>query len=178
MKLIDIKPNLTPLWSEVWSIYCSSFPEYERRGEKSHMDASCNEHFITKIAVDHDNNLLAILFYWKIENNIYIEHLAVNPESRGNNIGTRVMQTLIEQSVDCNIILEIEPPVDEMTIKRLTFYQRLKFQENPYEYTHPSYAKEPFIHRLDLLSYPNKLSQEEYDNFCNFVSETILLYIE
>ncbi len=178
MKLIKIKPSDTPIWCSVWELYTSSFPEYERRGQLSHNNAIESEYFNTEIAVDNDNNLLALLFYWKVDGVIYIEHLSVNPLHRGNSIGTRLMTMLINQNKEYKIILEIEPPITEQTKRRLSFYKKLGFMHNPYEYTHPSYSKIPFIYRLDILSYPNQLTQVEYDQFCNFISNVILSYIE
>lgn len=178
MKLIDIKSNNTPIWSEVWDLYISSFPEYERRGVLSHQNASQDKSFNTKVALNEEGNLLAFIFYWKINNMIYIEHLAVNTQNRGGSIGTKVVQTLLDEHIGYNVILEIEPPVTEITQRRLRFYNKFGFKENPYEYTHPSYAREIFTYRLDILSYPNKLSQMEYDSFCEFISNVILSYIE
>lgn len=178
MKLIDIKPNDTQLWSTVWSLYISSFPEHERRGAISHLSATTNRSFITKAVVDESSNLLALLFYWKIKDLIYIEHLAVNPKNRGSNIGTKIMQIFLEEHREFKIILEIEPTLDEITHRRLRFYKKLGFTENPYEYTHPSYTRDQFIHSLDILSYPKQLTELEYDKFCRFISDVVLTYIE
>lgn len=175
MRLIEIKADNSPIWSEVWSLYVSSFPQYERREELCHKEALKNRRFITKIAIDDVGNFLALLFYWHNDDFIYIEHLAVNPKMRGANIGTQIVKLLQEQSQGAKIILEIDPPTDDISYRRLQFYKRLDFVENPYEYTHPSYSKEPFIHRLDLMSYPEGLSQLEYDDFCRFMFDVVLL---
>ncbi len=178
MKLIEISPSDSKIWSEVWDVYISSFPDYERRGVISHKSASENDAFNTTIAIDEAGNFLALLFYWRCKELIYIEHLAVNPQNRGANIGTKIMKAFIQENKDCTVVLEIEPPISDITKRRLSFYKRLGFCENKYEYTHPSYAKVHFIHRLDILSYHKELSQLEYENFCEFISKVILSYIE
>ena len=178
MKLIDIKPNATQMWSVVWNVYISSFPPHERRGVLSHENATKNQSFYSKVAIDESNNFLALLFYWRAEDIIYIEHLAVNPQNRGANIGTQIMKLFIEEHSGCTIILEIEPPVTEITQRRLNFYKKLGFRENKYEYTHPSYSRDIFTHNLEILSHPKELKQLEYDNFCNFITNVVLSYIE
>ena len=178
MKLININPQKTSVWGVVWGVYTSSFPTYERRGALSHENALNNELFHTKIVVDETDKFLALLFYWKYRDVIYIEHLAVNPINRGASIGTKVMQLLLEEHIGYKVILEIEPPVTEITNRRLKFYEKLGFKENAYEYTHPSYSRETFVHNLEILSYPKELNQLEYDEFCHFISTVVLTYID
>ena len=52
------------------------------------------------------------------------------------------------------VILEIDPPVDDISIRRLHFYERLGFVANPYQYIHPSFRKPFTPHRLVLMSIP------------------------
>ena len=75
-----------------------------------------------------------------------------------------------------SVILEIDPPVDEISIRRLRFYRRLGFVENPHEYLHPSF-REPFVtHKLVLMRYPRPLDDGEARRFADFVRETVLSY--
>ena len=76
------------------------------------------------------------------------------------------------------VILEIDPPEDEISIRRLHFYRRLGFVENPQEYIHPSFRKPFHAHRLVLMSRPGPLTNEEARDFADFVRERVLLYSE
>ncbi len=177
MDLINITPMAGRLWDEVWKLYIDSFPEHERRRISSHNLASENPEFFTTIAVEN-GHLLALLFYWKHEKMIFIEHLAVNPSMRGKNIGSSILRNFVEQHTGSNIILEIEPPEDELTIKRLRFYERIGFKSNNYPYMHPSYCRNGKVHPLVILSYPTSLSQEDFDTFTGYIHTTVLRYID
>ncbi|WP_368087125.1 MULTISPECIES: GNAT family N-acetyltransferase [unclassified Paenibacillus] len=53
------------------------------------------------------------MFYWSTERFSYIEHFAINPNMRGNNLGSRCLQEFIE--AHGNVILEIDPPKDPIS---------------------------------------------------------------
>mgnify|MGYP006974553350 FL=1 len=74
--------------------------------------------------------------------------------------------------------MEIDPPEDEISVRRLHFYQRLGFVENPQEYIHPSFRKPFHAHRLVLMSRPGPLTNEEARDFADFVRERVLRYSE
>ena len=76
------------------------------------------------------------------------------------------------------VILEIDPPVDDISIRRLHFYERLGFVANPYRYIHPSFRKPFTPHRLVLMSYPGAITYEEARSFADFVREAVLRYSE
>lgn len=177
MEIIKVVPSNSNLWDQVWRVYVESFPEHERRRISGHTRACENESFHTYIAVDN-GNLQAIIFYWTYGNTIYIEHFAVNPLMRGKNIGTKLLSDFIVQNKGMNIILEIEPPVDEITKRRLNFYDRIGFLYNEYHYVHPSYTKKGTPHELKIMSYPNKVTPEELDKFKEFMSSTVMQYID
>lgn len=67
------------------------------------------------------------------------------------------------------VILEIDPPVDDISIRRRHFYERLGFVANPYEYIHPSFRKPFTPHQLILMSYPGPLTYDEARGFADFV---------
>lgn len=66
------------------------------------------------------------------------------------------------------VVLEIEPPVDGLTRRRLGFYERNGFCANPYDYIHPSYTMPLQPHRLVVMSCPGPLSPAEFDHFRSF----------
>lgn len=166
------------MWELAWRLYSESFPEHERRRISSHRRAIEDPRFQTRVAVDN-GNLLGLLFYWNFgENNIYIEHIAVNPLMRGQNIGSSILGSFIAQNPHANIILEIAPPVDEDSHRRLAFYKKLGFIVNDFVYTHPSYQKKGVAHELIILSYPNPISDGEFEEFCEFMKDHVLKYID
>lgn len=176
MESISIAPSESKLWQQVWMLYNESFPEYERRRINAHAMASEDPAYHTTIVIEN-GNLLALLFYWEFDGRLYIEHFAVNPTMRGRNVGSTVMKDFLASHKDSTVILEIEPPEDETTRRRQAFYERLGFSDTGFVYMHPSYSKKGGTpHRLQILSYPEKISAQEIDKFKDFVFERVVKY--
>ena len=155
-------------------IYRRSFPYKEQRSEEDHIRALADPAFRAE-GIWRGDEFVGILYYWHTDEWDYVEHLAICASLRGQNLGSEVFGTFCR---DRRVILEIDPPVDEISIRRLHFYRRLGFVENPHEYIHPSY-RQPFEpHRLVLLSRPTPLTDDEARRFADFIRETVLRYTE
>lgn len=179
MDMLKVLPSDSKLWEQVWRLYTESFPEWERRKISSHRRAVEDADFHTYIAVDN-GNMLALLFYWESGDMIFIEHVAVNPQMRGKNVGSELLRQFMDNNPDKTIILEIDPPEDEVSQRRLVFYDRLGFKRNSgdFDYTHPSYVRGGKVHRLELLSYPGPISVQKFGEFKKYMSEKVLKYID
>ncbi|MCD8072609.1 MAG: GNAT family N-acetyltransferase [Alistipes sp.] len=175
MELLKITPSESRLWEQVWRLYNESFPEYERRRVSSHTMACEDPDFHTYISIDN-GNLQALLFYWTYGKYIYIEHVAVDPHLRGKSIGSKLLTSFARDNGDCTIILEIDPPCDDISRRRLAFYERIGFKNTGRIFTHPSYSRSGQGHELLVLSYPENLDDPEYKEFMEFVSEKVLKY--
>lgn len=178
MELIDISPSDTALWDEAWKLYVASFPEHERRSADCHAKALESNDFHTKAAVEN-GDLLAILFYWTFgDNDIYIEHIAVTPRMRGHNIGSSVLCEFAQQNLRASIILEIDPPQDEISQRRLAFYEKLGFHDSGFIFEHPSYRTGGRRHNLLILSYPSRILEDEFEKFVSFLNARPLAHTD
>ena len=72
------------------------------------------------------------------------------------------------------VILEIDPPVDEISIRRQHFYERCGFAKNPFPHVHPPYRKGFRGHPLVVMSAPGALTQETYDRFAGYLQNTVM----
>lgn len=178
MEFIDIQEVSPQTWTEIWNLYEESFPAHERRSREAQLKAFDDPSCRGMIVTDENNRTAAILFYWLYDSTVYLEFLAVHPRMRGRNIGTAVMERILSSHSGCSVILEIEPPQDELTVRRLHFYERLGFTANDYPYIHPSYriGEEACPHPLTLLSHGRKLTPEEFRTFRDFMGGTVLKY--
>ncbi len=164
-------------WSEAWKLYVDSFPPNERWHEEDYAEAMRSNPLFQADGVWLDDRLAGIVFHWQGAGYRYIEFLAVMPHLRGQNIGSRIMREMIGRGE--RIILEIEPPVDEMTCRRLRFYEHLGLRLNDnYEYLHPSYHRPFQTYPLVLMSYPDLLTRNEAAEFTDFVRGEVLRYSE
>lgn len=180
MTISDFSTISPELREQVLKLYQDSFPAHERRSNTTQQLAFSDKASRNMVVTDEDGRLQAIVFYWTYGNVVYVEFLAVNPEMRGRSIGSAVMKQLMSLYPDKLTVLEIEPPEDEMTIRRLHFYERLGFVLNPQPYVHPSYCtgEAAHSHRLSIMSHGRLLDDSEFDTFTAFVRNTILKYID
>lgn len=163
---------------QAWDVYMNSFPDYERRSIEAHIKALGDCLFYAN-EIYVDSKIIGVLFYWKLSNYIFIEHFAIDESLRGKNYGSLVLQKLIADNKDSLIILEIEPPIDDISNKRLRFYEKLGFKMNDYYYEHPSFrAINPHVHELKLMSYPRCITRDELTVFRENMKNRVLLYID
>ena len=140
----------------------TAFPYEERRDYSDQKECLENKYFKFFEIYDCD---LAVGFtaLWVFENFVFIEHIAIDEDKRGSGYGSKAIE-LIKEKYNKPLILEAEAPVTEQQIKRIKFYNRLGFNVNSFNYTQPSYHGGEGVPLL-ILSYPNKLTDEEFDEF-------------
>ena len=175
--MLKLIPFTTPEdhgWQEAWSLYMRAFPEIERRSLEDHLRLMGHNPLFEADGAWLDGKFAGLIFHWQVGRFRFVEFLAVEDKLRGLNIGSRIMQQMIDRYKE--VILEIEPPVDELTRRRLHFYERLGFQVNDYNYVHPSYAEPQTHFNLVVLSYLRPLTREEAHQFANFVRLETLKY--
>lgn len=161
-------------WSKAMEIYEGAFPRKERRSVEQTLKALEDPCFHAD-GVWCDGALAALFFYWDFEGEYYGEFLAVDPELRNRRLGERILGNYLAAH---RMILEIEPPEEEMARRRKGFYERLGFVENPYHYIHPSFSKPFEPHRLVLMSHPRAIDEQTAVRFCAFVREKVMAYSE
>lgn len=177
MELLKITPTESKLWEQVWRLYTESFPEWERRRISSHSRATEDVGFHTYIALEN-GNLLGLLFYWEYDKTIYLEHIAVNPAMRGKSIGSNIIRELIDKYPGYSLLLEVDPPIDEISQRRVKFYERLGFVMNDYPYMHPSYSTNGKAHELRIMSFPTAISNDKFEEFRNYIKTKVIKYID
>ena len=120
-----------PLFEASFTLYEASFPPNERRTRADHLRALQDADFFPLVAVE-DGQLLADVFLWEAEDFCYLEHFAVRPALRGHGTGSALLRQLLNR--DKPLILEIEPPEDEITCRRKRFYERNGLRVQPYRH--------------------------------------------
>ena len=163
------------LYLQAMQLYQSSFPLHEQRKPDAQRAILKEPDYQFNLLMEEDH-LMGELLCWETQEFIYVEHLCILPQLRGQHCGSRALELLEQRGKP--VILEIDPPVDDISIRRRHFYERLGFVANPYEYIHPSFRKPFTPHQLILMSYPGPLTYDEARGFADFVRETVLGYSE
>lgn len=155
MNLQQITSQASPYWDSLECIYLRSFPIDEQRPVADIARLLTEEPRYTMYAViDDTSSPLGLLTTWTFDTFTYIEHFALSPEVRGQGYGTEALQHLIARTQH-PLILEAEPPTDEITRRRIRFYERSGFTLYDYPYLQPTYTadSQPVALRLMGLGF-------------------------
>ena len=102
------------------------------------------------------------LAVWEFESFIYIEHFAVDPALRNSGTGSAMLQELVKQ-YQKPICLEVELPEDELTRRRIGFYERNGFVFNEYPYIQPPISEGKSPVPLRIMTYGSAITQDTFE---------------
>lgn len=166
MRLERVFKNSDRFFNEAFALYESAFPLLERRDEKEQERVLSKDDYHFDLIISEDS-FIGIMLYWEVGDIIFLEHFATNESVRGKGYGAKALEKLKEKGKI--ILLEIEPPVDEMTSRRYCFYKRNGFIMNDVYHIQAKYHKGDKDLELKILSYPRTLTKEEYRNFYEYM---------
>ena len=171
MEFVELQSERHPWFSQAMALYARSFPRHEQRREASQRSlfAQPAYHFA---AISEQGEFAGLMLYWESAQFLYVEHFCVLESLRGCGCGSRALQLL--QKKGKTIILEIDPPVDDLTRRRQAFYLRAGFLENSYAHVHPPYHQDCKGHALQVLSWPRMLTQQQYAEFAAYLQKTVM----
>lgn len=171
MRFVRIRNREEEGYRRAMALYEISFPLHEQRLPDSQENILSLEAYHLEL-IQHGDAFLGAIFYWETEEFIYVEHFCMDPAIRGKGFGQRALALLAQQGK--TVILEIDPPVDEISKRRKGFYQRCGFTENPYPHVHPAYRPEYQGHALVVLSAPSVLEADTYEAFWDYLCHTVM----
>ncbi len=119
-------------------IYLEAFPPEERRPWPCVRDGGGEPHLL---AIDADGRTVGMLSWWNLDIAVYIEHFATDASVRGTGIGTEALRMFIACH-DKPLVLEVETPDERLplTLRRVSFYNRLGLHLLPSRYIQPPYG--------------------------------------
>lgn len=174
MKQQRITRNDNPFYPSFNSLYQISFPIFEQRTEEQQMLAFSSSAYHLDIFLEEDNNtFIGFIAYWEFNSYLYTEHFAIHPDLRGKGYGSLVLKAL-QNSNSKRLLLEIDPVTDEISAKRLHFYELNGFSANSYPHIHPPYRAGFQGHDLIVLTTQGQITPQEYEQFATDLRETVM----
>ncbi len=160
-------PYLIPI--QTW--YEASFPPDERRLFRHLLQLlDCPDMYLCGL-VDGDD-LVGFIVYWHWPDMLFVEHIAVDPDRRGRQYGQQAISQLLRLENPYHV-LEVEPPQDSTSQRRVHFYERLGFSVAPFSYLQPPYqAGNPAI-PMHLMSIPAIPDQETFSTLGQLIRERV-----
>ena len=171
MRFERIRSGEDPRYGEAMALYQRSFPLFEQRYPQVQLAVMPQEEYHFTLLYEGED-FAGLLLYWEAEDFRYVEHFCVRPELRGRRYGAKALEELGRDGK--TVVLEIDPPVDEISIRRQHFYERCGFAKNPFPHAHPPYRKNFQGHPLVVMSAPGALTQETYDRFAGYLQDTVM----
>ena len=139
-------------------LYEDSFPLDERRVFEINFEMIETKNFDFFVVIDSSESPkpIGIISLWYFRDYIYIEHFAIDKKERLKGYGKEVIKNIID-GIKMPIIIEVEPPNDIISEKRIEFYKGLGFDLLNYHYTQPPYSKEKNPIELNIMVYDKNL---------------------
>ena len=114
LKKMEIKE-----FDQVYTLMEESFPKDEYRDYQKQKELFQNPEYQILIEKNPEfREIKAFFAAWEFETFIYVEHFAVNPILRNGGVGSRMLKALTEDA-EKMIILEVEPPTEEIAVRRV-----------------------------------------------------------
>ena len=156
-------------------LYKQSFPVHEQRLPADQKAALLNQEYHFDL-VYSQQQFIGLLLYWETESFIYVEHFCTAVELRGRGYGVQALQLLTNPHKP--VILEIDPPIDDISIRRKAFYERAGYLANGFYHVHPPYRTQYRGHELVVMSSPRALSEALYNQFFEYLQNTVMYYAQ
>ncbi|MBQ3390603.1 MAG: GNAT family N-acetyltransferase [Firmicutes bacterium] len=156
IRLIRITEDLFP---EIYPVMEESFPENERRGYEEQKALVRNPDYVM-LGLREEEGFTGFIAGWDLGDFVYGEHLAVTASRRNGGLGDRMLKAFLER-FGKPFFIEVEPPEDELTRRRIGFYERNGFVLNDYDYVQPSLGEGKDPVPLRIMTWPRGMEKEE-----------------
>ena len=168
MYIIDEKE-----FDNVYRLMKMSFPEDEHRPyreQKALLDV--DRYKVRAMKSNKDGNICAFATLWDFDRFLFIEHFAVDPSLRNCGLGSEIIKKLVAEN-EKPICLEVELPTNELSARRIAFYERNGFFLNDYPYVQPPLSKGRNYIPLKIMSTGRKLDESEFEH----IKSTLYKYV-
>lgn len=165
-------------FEKIYPILEESFPPTELREADGQKQLLLDPNYrLYGVKAEDDDAYRAVIGAWEIEEFLFIEHLAVSSAHRSGGFGGQVLDQFIEWKGKLTI-LEVEVPEDEMSTRRVGFYQRHQFVYNDFPYMQPPLRKNQELLPLRIMSRPDTINQEAFERQKKLIYEIVYRFEE
>ena len=119
-------------------LYLSSFPEDERREVSDWIAYTWSKPEFCNSIIECAGRKVGFISFWDFDDFVYVEHFATDAAVRGKGLGGMAVETLC-RTVGKPVVLEVELPVDDISRRRVAFYERHGFKLCGRKYVQPPY---------------------------------------
>lgn len=140
-----------PQYPFVENLLHQSFPPEERREDAAQRANTDHHPQFSCYLITDDDTPIGVITVWSLDGFHYLEHLATAPCVRNKGYGQQIIGE-IKRRVQGTLVLEAEPPTEEMSRRRIAFYERNGFTLCHRPYLQPPYRQADKAFPLLLMS--------------------------
>lgn len=159
-------------FDSLYKLMSEAFPSEERRNYEDQKRLLNEDAYSITSHKDEVGNITAFIASWEFSHFVFIEHFAVSSKIRGNGMGTLMIKDYLS-NCSKSIFLEVEPPENDISMRRIEFYKRLGFHLNDYDYLQPPLQKQHDFLPLRIMSYPKRVDNKEFIDFKNVIYDKV-----
>lgn len=163
-------------FDEIFPLLEAAFPATELRIREDQHKLLQEERYHL-YGVRKDGVFAAVFATWEIDDFLYIEHFAVKEECRNGGYGGKLLDILLEEK-GRPMVLEVEVPEDEMTRRRIGFYERHGLVYNEYPYLQPPMRKGQDMLPLRFMTKPSAIDEKTYERYKNQIYKFVYKFEE
>lgn len=174
-QVIICKPVLElkdPVLDQVEKTYNDSFPEAERRAFSLVRTLLREDTRFRIYTLFRDEAYVGFITAWQFEGFVYAEHFAIDETARNGGIGGKAMKGFLARHED-PIVLEVEMPTEEMSKRRVGFYERLGFVLDHHTYFQPPYRQGEDWLEMRLMTHGDIDMEESFENIKTVIHENV-----
>ncbi len=121
-----------------------------------------------------DNEYLAgVITLWVFSDFVFVENFAVDESLRNKGIGARLLKEVVEKHKDKRIVLEVEPPENDLQKRRIIFYERNGFTLSPFRYIQPALRESCEDVQLQIMHTGDILKKDEFMDIRSDIFSTV-----
>ena len=168
----SVKDFSDPVLDLIERTYTESFPEVERRDFSLVRNLVRDESRFIVYALSKESRYVGFITGWFFDGYTYVEHFAIDPAARNGGIGAEAMKQFL---VFCGtpVVLEVEMPTDEMSKRRIGFYERLGFELDNQVYHQPPYREGGEWLEMRLMTYGDVDLEHSFEQVKNCLHKNV-----
>ncbi len=143
-----------------------SFPKDEYRNYEEQKDVFNDSNYTAYGLYTTDKEIKAVIAVWELNDIVFVEHFAVNPNFRNCGLGSKILEEL-KKKYNKTICLEVELPENDIAKRRIGFYERNGFFLNEYPYEQPAFSKDKKSVPLLIMTTLGKIDEEAFEKIKN-----------
>ncbi len=155
-------------------IYEEAFPTDERRDWRQMNELLTNPYFCFN-GIYNEQKVVGLQTIWNLGEFHFMEHFAILDSERGKGYGSQVLHQILN-NISTRLILEVESSNSHSCLKRIEFYERMKFMLSEGVYYQPPYSEGKNKVKMKLMSNPEGILKEDFATIQNRIYEIVYQY--